>query len=116
MSSDASKSTRVQLIALWAGLLMAPLATLIQLQTSYSLVNPSCASGNRGVLHLVSLVAFMACTFGLVTASLFLFDKSGDPNGRTRFMAWVGTLLSALCALVVAAEWLAVFIYDPCAR
>jgi hypothetical protein len=41
-------------------------------------------------------------------------DGEEGPVGRSRFLAGVAVLLSALCSLVILAQWIAVFLLDPC--
>ena len=108
---------------LWACLLAGPLAALAQLQTNYALVLWACGSGQTWPLHLVSLLALLVAA----AAGLFAWRnwrKAGtawDDDGagvlpRSGFMAAVGMLVSAHSALVIIAQWIAVFVFGPCQR
>ena len=106
---------------LWAGVLVGPTAMLIQLQTNYALVIWACAHSQVWPLHVVSFVAlFVTIVAGLlayrvwrrVTAS----EDSGGPFARSRFMAAVGVMISLLMCATIVAQWLPVFIHDPCER
>jgi hypothetical protein len=108
---------------LWAGVLVGPLAMLTQLQANYSLVLWACKTGGTWSLHLVSLLALAAtAAAGLVAwrdfraAGAEWDDDGAGVMPRSRFMAAVGVMTSALFALVILAQWAAVFLYDPCQR
>jgi hypothetical protein len=110
--------------ALWAGVLAGPVATLTQLQVNYALVLWACGAGGREwPLHLVSLLALLASAgAGLLSWRNWRLAGAGwdeDDAGvmpRSRFMAAVGMLISTHAALVVLAQWAAVFAYGPCER
>ncbi len=108
---------------LWAGVLAGPLAALTQLQANYALVLWVCGSGQRWVLHFVSLLALLvAAGAGLLSwrnwqkAGADWNDEGAGPIPRSRFMSAVGMLVSAHSALVIIAQWVAVFFYGACQR
>lgn len=108
---------------LWAGVLVGPVATLIQLQTNYALVLWACGSGQVWVLHLVALVALLLCTAaGLLSWRNWRKTGAGwEDEGagiipRSRFMSVVGMFVSLMSAIVTIAQWVAVFVYSPCQR
>jgi hypothetical protein len=108
---------------LWAGVLAGPLATLVQLQVNYALVLWACGAGREWALHLVSLLALLATVAGGLLswrnrrrAGGGWEDEGAGVVPRSRFMAVVGVLISALTALVVIAQWIPVFVYGPCER
>ncbi len=109
--------------SLWAGVLAGPLATLTQLQVNYALVLWACGAGREWALHLVSLLALLV----VVAGGLLSWHNRRRAGGgweddgagvvpRSRFMAVVGILISALTALVVIAQWIPIFVYGPCQR
>jgi hypothetical protein len=108
---------------LWAGVLAGPLAALVQLQANYALVLWVCGSGQRWVLHAVSLLALLVAA-GAALLSWRSWRRAGaewEDEGagvlpRSRFMAAVGMLVSAHSALVIIAQWIAVFIFGACQR
>ena len=109
--------------ALWAGVLAGPLATLTQLQVNYALVRWACDRGIEWSLHLVSLLALLVTVaFGLLSwrnwrrMGAEWEDGGAGVVPRSRFMALVGLLINAHSALVVLAQWAAVFFYGPCDR
>ena len=108
---------------LWAGLLAPPVAALLQQSVSYALVPGLCWSGREWLLHLVSLLA-LAVTVGTGALSWRNWQAAGarwedDGAGalpRGRLMAAVGILISGHSALVVVAQWIAVFVHSTCER
>ena len=109
--------------ALWAGILAGPLAALVQLQANYALVLWVCGSGGAWALHAVSEAALVVAV-GAGVLSWRNWQRAGadwDDGGagvlpRSRFMSVVGMFVSVISALVVVAQWIAVFVYDPCQR
>jgi len=125
MNSEAAKDFKegARPGVLWAGLLAPPVAALLQQSVSYALVPGLCWSGREWLLHLVSLLA-LAVTVGAGLLSWRNFRRAGarwedDGAGvlpRSRLMAAVGILISGHSALVVVAQWIAVFVYSTCER
>ena len=105
---------------LWAGLLLPPVAFLLNLELAYALVPVACTSGVLPV-HLVHLGSFLLALAGGVFAFRCWRAKGstwpGEEGGRlarTRFMAGLGLLESALFALVIVAQWIPSFLLNPC--
>lgn len=111
-------------LELWAGVLVGPTAVLIQLSINYALVMWACGTGNTWVLHLVSLLALLLTAATGIVAAVNWYrlatsaepEDSAGPIPRSRFMAVLGTLLSVLMSLVIIAQWVPVFLYNPCQR
>jgi hypothetical protein len=110
-----------QIRALWVGLLLAPVAFLINLEVAYALVPTVCSSQNELPIHLVHLTCLLLTLYGLLTAwrcwsaaGAKWPGEEGDPLGRSRFMAGTGLLVSAMFALVIIAQWIPSFVLDPC--
>ena len=109
--------------ALWAGILAGPMAALVQLQANYALVLWVCGTGHAWALHAVSLAALLvAAGAGLLSwrnwqrAGAVWDDEGAGVLPRSRFMSAVGMFVSAHSALVVIAQWVAVFVYSACQR
>jgi hypothetical protein len=107
--------------ALWVGLLLPPIAFLIDLETAYALVPTACASRNELPVHLVHFACLLLAVLGGFTAWRWWKlggatwpGEEGGPVARSRFMAGVGLLVSALFALVIVAMWIPSFVLDPC--
>ena len=128
MEADATTDLKANATAgeLWAGLLVGPMAGLIQLQVNYALVLWSCSHRALWPLHLVSVLALLATLFaGLIAYRVWqrlsvtrvsVKEDGAGPIARSRLMSLVGLLISILMSLVIIAQWLAVFVYDPCQR
>jgi hypothetical protein len=106
---------------LWAGLLLAPAAWAVQLQTVYLLTEYGCTGGSFTPVHIVSAVALAAAVFGgllswrhwLGTGEKWKTEKSGIIP-RSRFMVILGMLLSALFSLLIFGQWLPTIMGVPC--
>jgi hypothetical protein len=110
-------------VLLWACVLAGPVAALTQLQANYALVLWVCGTGQAWALHAVSLAALVVSAgAGLLAwrnwrrAGADWDDGGAGVLPRSRFMSAVGMFVSAHSALVVVAQWLAVFFYGACQR
>lgn len=110
-----------QIGALWVGLLLAPVAFLINLEVAYALVPTACHSRNQLPVHLVHLVCLLLTIVGGLTAwrswntiGAAWPGEEGGPLARSRFMAGTGLLVSALFALIIVAQWIPSFLLNPC--
>jgi O-antigen/teichoic acid export membrane protein len=107
--------------ALWAGLLLAPVAFFVNLELGYLLVRPSCSRDHALPIHAVHTVSLVLALFGLSIAwrswqseGTRWSDDEGGPVARTRFMAGLGVTLSALLVLTLVAQWIPTFVLSPC--
>jgi len=110
-----------ELRALWTGVLLAPIAFLLNLEVAYALVPVACSAKTRLLVHVVHLVCLLLAVFGGVTAwgrwaegGRTWPGDAGDLVARSRFMAGLGLLLSAMFALVIVAQWIPSFVLSPC--
>lgn len=104
-----------------AAVFLGPAAALGDLQIAYMLVAPACEAGTTLPLHLVHAAMLAVAIAGGASGWLALrLVGPGRPHGdagraaRSRFLALLGMLLSALFALVVVAQWLGDFVLSPC--
>jgi hypothetical protein len=110
-----------EIAALWTGLLLPPAAFLLNLEVAYALVPVACSSGATLPVHLVHLGCLILALVGGVfawrcwraTGSTWSGEEGGR-LGRSRFMAGLGLLVSALFALVIVAQWIPSFLLSPC--
>jgi hypothetical protein len=107
--------------ALYFALLGPPIAWALGLNAQYSLVRVACASASNLPLHLVNVVTLsLALGAGVVAwrewrnSGRGWPDERGGTIPRSRFMAVMGLLSSALFALAILAQWVASFILNPC--
>jgi hypothetical protein len=111
------------LLRLWAGVLVAPLAFLSGLQANYTLAQKLCPGGPTSVLHLTTLLfLLLALAGGLIAwrnwarAGGKWPDESAERVVRNRLLAAVGVMISLLSALIIVAQWIPQFIFNPCMR
>ena len=110
-----------EIAALWTGLILPPAAFLLNLEVAYALVPVACSSGATLPVHLVHLGCLILALVGGVfawrcwraTGSTWPGEEGGR-LARSRFMAGLGLLVSALFALVIVAQWIPSFLLSPC--
>jgi hypothetical protein len=109
------------LLALWAGLLLPPIAWLLNLQISYMLVPWACSTGRQFALHLVTLaMLLLAGGGGLIAWRTWQRTGRDWPNEaggvvpRSRFMAVGGLLSSGMFFLVIVAQGIPSFMLSAC--
>jgi hypothetical protein len=106
---------------LWFAFIAAPLAWLIDLEASYATVDWACAHDRRGVLFLIP----SACLAVIGEAAFLCWsawnDLRREPNfdggsveARSRFLAFIGLLMSATFALVIITTFAARYLLGPC--
>ncbi|WP_225409626.1 hypothetical protein [Stigmatella hybrida] len=107
--------------ALWLGVLAPPLAWLLVLQASYSVVTTDCQQARPLLLHGLTLGALLLLGGGALAAGRAWKALRATPTslqgrgaGRARFMAAFGLVESAFFALVILATSLSTFLLSPC--
>jgi TRAP-type C4-dicarboxylate transport system permease small subunit len=121
-SISAVSSTPGSGLALWTGVLGAPVVWAVQLDAGYALVPALCPSGNRTPLHLLSAVCIVLVLILCVLSYRTWRDSGGGspdvPDGgwqaRRRFVGALGMIVSLTFALVILAQGLAGFFFSPC--
>src|SRR3954470_6357162 len=108
---------------LWLGLLIAPLVFLLHLEVNYSLVTQLCQSTHKIAIPLVTLAAILvAAAGGLIAwrnwreAGRKLPGEGGTIIEPSRLMAAVGVFISLLFIVILVAQWIPQFFFDPCHR
>jgi hypothetical protein len=83
----------------------------------------ACGVGKQPAMHLVPIVCLLvAIGAGLLARRDWLRlgrgveDGAATVDSRARFLALGGMAISALSALVIAAQWLAIFVFGACMR
>jgi len=109
------------ILALWTGLLLAPLAFLGNLEFAYLMVRPSCTRGSILPVQLVEMAFLLIALAGGGVAwqtwragGAGSPDDGGGPMAWSRFMAGLGVAGSALFVLVIIAQWIPTFTLHPC--
>ena len=111
------------LLAAWIGILLAPAAWIVSFEIKYAAVPYACQSHSTLVLHSVSAVAMIIATAGLLAArrawaatGKAAVTEESDPIHRDSFLGMFGLLFSANVLLLMLAQWIPVFLLDPCAH
>lgn len=110
-------------LRLWIGMLLAPIAWGIQLQSVYLTSEFGCFTSDFMWNHVVSGLALTVALVGGAIAWLEWIaagattDATGaDLLSRRRFMALLGVLISALFSVTIVAQWLPTLLRVPCGR
>lgn len=110
-------------LALWAGVLTAPVAFLVLLEVTYALASWACTRGGEWVLHLACAGAAAAAVWALAhswrswsAAGRQWPDTGADAATRSRLLALLGVAGSGYFLLVILAHWITVVVLSPCAR
>ena len=109
------------LLALWTGVLGAPLVFLAHLQLAYMLVPVDCRLDSRLLAHAASVLGILlAAGGGIVALRIWRRhdeewpDSSASVSTRDRFLGAMGVVLSALVVLTLIAQWIPIFFIGSC--
>jgi hypothetical protein len=109
------------LAAQWTGFFLAPATFFAHLQVAYVLVPWSCARDSHLWLHVAGALSVLLALVGTAVAwTVWAREGGGEPgqhggpSPRARFLAVSGVVMSAMFALLLAGQWVAVFIISPC--
>jgi hypothetical protein len=108
---------------LWVGMLLPPVAWLVQLQSLWLTSELGCHTSDFLWNHVVSVSALTISAIGGLIA-YFEYRRwapagenaSGDPRSRRRFMAMIGVLTGALFTTIIFAQWLPTLLGVPCEK
>jgi hypothetical protein len=111
------------LLSLTLGIVLGPIVALANQEAIYSVNMWACGHRVRGVMHLVPILGLIVVVATGIAANLNwralgrgFEDELGSIETRSRFIALLGIAISAFCAIVIIAQWLAIFVFDPCMR
>src|SRR5438067_1854549 len=101
-------------------MLAGPIVWLMQFQTNYTLVPWACRSGAHFLIYIVSIIALLVVA-GAGFLSWRLWQEAGrdwpdeqaNVRSRSRFMAVLGLLTSALFFLVIIAQGISNLFFAP---
>ena len=123
METEAKKefSEKRRQFWLWVGLLLPPIVWSVQLQTIYLLNENGCLTGNFLPVHITSFASLILSIVGGLIAWYCWTEtdaewksEQGGTIPRSRFMAILGMMTSALFTLVIFAQWLPTALGVPC--
>lgn len=111
------------MLSLTLGIVLGPIVALANQEAIYGVNMWACGHRQRGVMHLVPFVGLIIVVATGVAANLNwralgrgFEDELGSVEARSRFIALLGIAISAFCAILILAQWLALFVFDPCMR
>jgi hypothetical protein len=109
------------LAKLWCAFIAAPLAWLIDLESSYAIVGWACSHDRRDVLFLIPAgclgaigVAAWLCWSAWNDLRREAEFEGGSVEDRSRFLAVIGLMMSATFALLVVTTFAARYLLSPC--
>jgi hypothetical protein len=142
---DEARWQRTRAVSLlWIGVLLAPLAFIIDLTASFALVNTSCSRGSPLVTQIVTGVAALFASAALLVSIRNWRAVGADPEprgegvehsdprstghtiaahfrtdapsapGRSRFMAMAGITLGTFFLVLVLASVIPTLVIPPC--
>jgi hypothetical protein len=111
-------------LSLWAAVLAGPLAALTQMLVVLAASRTACAGNGEIALHATSAACLAIVAAGAwlshrdwrIGGSRWASEHDEGPVSRIRFLSSLGLIGAGLFALLVIAEWIAVFALDPCPR
>ena len=111
------------LLSLSIGVLLGPIAVLVNEELIYVTNMWACGMGKQPMMHIVPIVCLLA-TIGAgllarrdwIRVGRGIEEEAATIDSRTRFLALGGMAISALSALIILAQWLAIFVFGACMR
>jgi hypothetical protein len=111
------------LLSLSLGVLLGPVVALINQQVIYQSDMWACGFNAHGTLHviptlcvIVAVGAAVAAYRNWIAVGRGVEVEHDGVDARTRFLALLGISISVFSALVIIAQWLAIFVFTPCMR
>jgi uncharacterized protein YqgC (DUF456 family) len=111
------------LLSLALGWLLGPVVALINQQLIYSVNMYACGRNMPLITHVVPALCLTVVVGTAITAYRDwkaagggVEEEAADVATRTRWIALVGLAVSIFAGAVILAQWLAVFMFDPCMR
>lgn len=111
------------LLTLSLGVVLGPLVALLNQQLIYMANMWTCGRNMQHVAHIIPASCLLVTIGAGVTAyrdwkavGAGVDDEHADIATRTRFLSIIGAVASLFSALVIIAQWAAIFVFDPCMR
>jgi hypothetical protein len=111
------------MLSLCLGLLLGPVAALVNEGMLYATKMWACGAGSPVSMHAVAVICLaIAIGAGLLAHADWARVGGGTENeaatidSRSRFLTLVGMAASALSALLIVMQWLALFVFRTCVR
>ena len=108
---------------LWGAFFTGPVTFLVHHQLGYSLVPWFCGSGYTLLEHSLAVVSIAICALAALLALRSWRSQSKEwselpesGHSPSTFLALTAAGLNALAGLVIAGQWLAIGLFNPCER
>ena len=107
-------------LALWFGMLGGPAAAFLNVALSYPVVDRACIAQSATVIHVLMGTFVLVAAIAGATSWWFRSragswsDDAGGVLARSRFMATVGLLTSAISVVAILMQWIPVFFIGAC--
>jgi len=122
-ASGGERARWTEPVSLVMGILAGPVAALANQQATYAANMWACGHRMHGTMHLIPALALVVITSAGVRGYLSwrALGKGVDDEESlivtcSRFLALLAMTISAFSALVVLAQWSAIFTFDACMR
>lgn len=111
------------LLSLSLGVLLGPIAVLANEELIYVTNMWACGVGKQPAMHVVPIICLLV-TIGAgllarrdwIRVGRGIEEQAATIDSRTRFLALGGMAISAFSALIILAQWLAIFVFGACMR
>ena len=104
---------------MWPALLLSPTLALTNLSLTYAMVTPACENQSVSALHVVALASLLLSVIFTIMAwyqrlQLSSTLASDAAINRQLFLATTASLVGLLSSLVIAAQWVPIWVLSPC--
>jgi hypothetical protein len=107
-------------LALWAGVLLPPVAWATQLSINYVLATTVCTGAGHIAIHVVTVASLLLVGIGALYAWR-VWQETADPDDtrsyrreRRQFMAVSGLIFGVLFGAAIVTQWVPSFLTGPC--
>ena len=111
------------LLRLTLGVIVGPIAALANEELIYVTDMWACGARTQAAMHVVPFLCLLAALGAgflawsdWVSVGRGLEESGATVDARSRFLALTGMAASAFSALIILAQWLAIFVFGACMR
>lgn len=111
------------LARLTLGVVVGPIAALANEELIYVTNMWACGTRMQPAMHIVPIICLLVTFAALamswadwVAVGRGLEEEEATVDARSRFLALAGMGIGSLSALIILAQWLAIFVFGACMR
>jgi hypothetical protein len=119
--ADSERLNRGRSVALWAGVIGAPLVWATQFELIYAISPWACTGARHVLIHVVTAIAIVMALAGAYLSRRDWKAAGGSPDEtdggvipRIRFLGALGMLVSLLSAVLIFAQGMSSIFFDGC--